>query len=97
MTGAAKIDALVERDGARERLIEGGIARGDAPHAAARIAMAIRAGFLRAAGLLRPQRLAVEHEQHARIGGVVILHRPRVGPHERIAGPARIGRDLTGE
>ncbi|MET4838637.1 hypothetical protein ABIF44_008044 [Bradyrhizobium japonicum] len=97
MIGAAEVDALVEGDGARQRLVEGRIARRDALHAGRCIAMAVRTGLVGAAGLFRPERPAVEHEKHARIGRVVILHRPRVRPHERIAGAARVRRNFAGE
>jgi len=44
------------------------------------IAVASGAGAIRGARLLVPQRLAVEHPQHAGIAGVVVLHRARLAP-----------------
>ena len=95
MVGAAQIDALLQIDGAAERLVEGGIMRGDALHAGARIVVAIGAGLVRGAGLAVPQLLAVEHPQHAGIGGVVVLHRPGFRRHEAVAGAALAWRDFT--
>lgn len=59
--------------------------------------MAVRAGFVGVPGFLGPQRLALDHEQHAGIGAVVVLDRARFGPHEGIAGAACLQRDLAGE
>ena len=92
-----QIDALLDRDGTAERLVEGGIARSDPLHALARIAVAVGAGLAGAAELLVPERFAVEHEQHAGIGGVVVLHRLAVRPHEGIAGSALVRRNFGGE
>ena len=50
----------------------------------------------RRAGLAVPQLLAVEHPQHAGIGGVVVLHRLGVRRHEAVAGPALGLRDFGG-
>ena len=53
---------------------------------------------LPAAPALRvPQRLAVEHPQHAGIGGVVVLHRAGLARHEVVAGVALGERDVGGE
>src|SRR5262249_22475499 len=49
-----------------------------------------------AAGRRVPQRLALEHGEHAGIGAVVLLHRQRLGRHERAARLALGGRDLGG-
>ena len=59
----------------------GRIARRDALHAGLGVAVAVGAGFAGAAGLGAPQRLAVEHRQHAGIAGVVVLHRLVVAAH----------------
>ena len=96
LLGAAQIDALLEIDGARQRLVEGGITRRDALHAGARILVAIGAGLARRAGLAVPQFLAVEHPQHAGICRVVALHRLTVRRHETVAGPALCLRDFSG-
>src|SRR5262249_18010668 len=75
LLGPADVDALLEADRPPTRRIERRVARRHALHARARVAMAVGAGFCRAAGLALPRRLAVEHRQHAGIGSVVVLHR----------------------
>jgi ferredoxin--NADP+ reductase len=95
--GAAKIDALLEIDRATERLVVGGIAGGDALHAGAGIVVAIGTGVVGGAGLALPQCLAIEHPEHAGIGGVVVLHGLRVGGHEGKPRTALIARDFGGE
>ena len=97
MVGAAEIDALLQIDGPAERLVEGGIAGRDALHAGARIVVAVGAGLVRGAGLAFPQRFAVEHPEHAGIGGVVVLHRLGLRRHEAVAGAALGLRDFGGE
>src|ERR1700722_5280875 len=82
MRRAAEIDALFQVDGAAKRLVESGIAGGDALHAGARVVVAIGAGLAGGACLAPPQRLAVEHPQHAGIGRIVLLHRSRFRRHE---------------
>src|SRR5437899_60845 len=75
---ATAIDALLEIDRPARSGVERGIAGGDAFHGLRRIAVAVRAGLANRPGLLLPQRLAVEDEQHAGIRGVVVLHRARL-------------------
>ncbi len=94
--GAAKVDALLQVQRSAARGIERRVARRDALHARARIAVAIGAGAIRGARLPRPQRLAVEHPKHARIGRVVVLHCARVAAHELVAGAALGERNLGG-
>src|SRR5262249_17232801 len=65
-------------------------------HARARVAMAIGARFSGRALLALPERFAVEHPQHRRIGGVVILHRARLGRHEVVARFALAERNFRG-
>ena len=86
MPDAAQIDALFQVDGTAERLVEGRIAGRDALHAGARVIVAIGTGLGRRADLVLPQRLAVEHPQHAGIGGIVVLHRLGVRRHEAETG-----------
>src|SRR5579871_4062075 len=95
MLDTAQIDALFEIDGAAERLVIGRIARGDAFHAGACVMMAIGASLADRTGLLLPQRFALDHAQHARIGRVVILHRLAIWTHEGIAGSALGCRDFS--
>src|SRR5262249_2504133 len=64
-------------------------------HAGRRVAMTAGAR-LRAGRRLVPQRLAVEHRQHAGIGAVVLLHRLGLAAHEGGAGAAVGQRDLGG-
>ena len=78
----AGIDALFEVDRAEARRIIGRIAGGDAAHADPGIAVAIGAGFAVRAFRPAPQRLAVEHPEHAWIGSIVILHRAGLAAHE---------------
>src|SRR6185312_980912 len=96
MPCAFQIDALLDRDRAAERLVKGGIAHCHALHALPPVAMAVGAGLLGVTGLLVPERFAVEHEQHAGIGGVVVLHRAGIRPHEGIAGAALLPRYFSG-
>ena len=96
MVRAAQIDALFQIDGTPERLVEGGIARGDALHADARVAMAVGAGFCGRAGPVLPQGFAVQHGQHAGIGGVVVLHGFGFRRHETESRAALACRDFVG-
>src|SRR5581483_5284307 len=75
----------------------GRITRGDAFHALPCVMVAIGAGLGRGAGLLVPQGFAIEHAQHARIDRVLILHRLKIAPHERIARPPLGSGDFGGE
>ncbi len=70
---------------------KGWIARRDALHAGRRILMTVGAGLVGTAGLRAPERFAIEHRQHAGIGGVVLLHRLRLAAHEVEAGAAAVG------
>ena len=54
--------------------------------------MAIRAGLSRNAGLLVPQRLAVEHREHAGIFAVVVLHGAGIGADEVAVGATLVER-----
>src|ERR1019366_6463990 len=74
----------------------GGVARRHALHAGARVMVTIGAGLARGTGLAVPQGFAVEHPQHAGIGGIVILDRLGVGRHEAVAGPVLGWRDFGG-
>src|SRR6202158_1095863 len=96
MVRAAQIDALLQIDGTADSLFEGGIARGDALHAGACVVMAIGAGLARRAGLVLPQGFAVEHPQHAGIGGVVVLHCLGFRRHETESGAALAWCDFVG-
>ena len=58
------------------------------------VAVAVGAGLVGLAGLALPQRLAVEHPQHAGIGGVVVLHGAGLAAHELVAGLALGQRDV---
>src|SRR4029079_10034876 len=49
------------------------------------------------ASLVIPYLLAVEHPQHAGIGGAVVLHRPGVRRHETVAGAAFVLRDFSSQ
>ncbi len=59
--------------------------------------MAVGARLSGGAGLLAPQRLAVEHGEHGGIGGVVVLDGAGLAAHVVIAGVAFGGRDLSSE
>src|SRR5438477_6588112 len=96
LAGAAQIDALLEIDGAAERLVEGGVSGRDTLHAGSDIAMAIRAGLVSAASLFLPEGFAVERPEHGGIGGVVVLHRHGVRCHEGGTGAALGFRDFRG-
>src|ERR1700676_4678393 len=87
MPRATQIDALFQIDRASKHFVVGGIARRHALHARACVIVAIGAGLARRAGLALPQRFAIEHPQHAWIGGVVILDRLGIRRHEGVAGP----------
>src|SRR6202795_2048025 len=97
MRRAAQIDALLQIDWTASLLVEGGIAGRHALHAGARVFMAIRAGLARRTSLAVPKRFAVEHPQHAGIGGIVVLHRSRVRRHEAEPRSALSLRDFSGE
>src|SRR5215210_39745 len=86
---AAFVDALLEIDRAPGLLAEGRVAGSDPAHRGLGVAMAVGAGALGRTGLPAPQRLAVAHPQHARIGAVVALHALRLAAHEV---EAEIGR-----
>jgi hypothetical protein len=58
--------------------------------------VAIGARFSGRALLAPPERFAVEHPQHGRIGGVVILHRARLARHEFVARFALGERNFRG-
>src|SRR5215472_4523802 len=94
---ALEIDALLEVDRAAKALVERRIARGHALHALRRVAVAIGAGFVGAARLGVPERLAVEHPERRRIGRVVVLHGLAVAAEVFVAGAALVERDLGGE
>src|SRR5260370_13043900 len=96
MVDAAQIDALLQIDGAAERLVERGIAGSDALHGRAGLAVAVGAGLVGGAYLALPQRIAVEHPEHAGIGGVVLLHRLGVRGQEAVCGGALALRDIRG-
>src|SRR5262245_46456745 len=93
----ADVDPLVEVDGPPASCVEGRVPRRDALHAFARVAMAVGASLARGASLALPQRLAIEHPEHARIGGVLILHRSRFRTHELVTGLALAERDFSSE
>ena len=63
----------------------------------ARVAVAIGTCLVGRSGLALPQRFAVEHPEHAGIGGVIILHCLGVGTHECVTGAALGLRDLRGD
>ena len=92
--GAADVDALLEIDRPPARDVEGRVARRDALHARAGVAMAVGARAAGGAALPVPQRRAVEDPEHARIDGVVILHRARLAADELVAGAALRERNL---
>src|ERR1019366_7918364 len=96
MPGAAQIDALLQIDGTSKRFVEGRIAGRHALHAGPRVVVAIGAGLACGAGLALPQRFAVEHPQHAGIGGIVVLYGLGVRRHEAVAGSALCLRDFGG-
>src|SRR5437762_6067686 len=97
VVGAARIDALLQIDGAAGCLVESRVARGHAFHACAGIIVAIGAGLVGGTQLALPKRLAVEHPEHAGVGGILVLHRAGVRLHEVVAG-ATVGlRDFGGE
>src|SRR5271170_1986878 len=56
--------------------------------------VAVSAGLVRCARLAIPQYLAVEHPEHRGIGGVVVLHGPRLAAPELVAGTALGKRDV---
>ncbi len=85
---AAHVDALLEIDRPAERRAERRIARGDAFHAGRARRHGSRRRTWRRRRLAVPQRLAVEHPQHAGVGGVVVLHRAGLARHEVVAGLA---------
>src|SRR5439155_1674588 len=93
---AAEIDPLLERDRPAPRGVERGMARGHARHARAGLAVTLGARTAGVAGLLVPQRFALEHPEHAGIRGVVVLHRARLTAHEVVAGAAFGERNLAG-
>src|SRR5262249_7646792 len=95
--GAAGIDALLEIEQPSLRHVERRIARGDALHARAGVAVAVAAGAGGAARLPAPQRYALEHPQHAGIGAVVVLDPARLAAHEVVAGAAFRAGNLAGE
>ena len=84
--GPAEIDALLDRQGLAADRIEGWMARGDTLHGLCRIAMAGGAGFLGGTDGLVPEFLALLHEEHCWIGGIVSLKRARFCRHEGTAG-----------
>src|SRR5205085_6873539 len=53
--------------------------------------------LVRGAGLPFPQRFAIEHPEHAGIGGVVVLHHLGFRRHEAEAGAALGLRDFGGD
>ena len=89
-----QVDALLEVHRAAGSVIECRVARRDALHAGLGVAVAIRAGFGRSAGLAAPQGFAVEHRQHSGIAGVVVLHRLVVAAHVLVGRAAFIQRDF---
>src|SRR6185295_15925815 len=95
--GAADVDALLEVHGPLQRGVVRGIARGDTLHALARVAVAVGAGAAGGAGLARPERPALENPEHSGIGGVVVLHRPRLLAHELVARAALGQGNLGGK
>src|SRR5215472_2576109 len=80
-------DALFEVDRPAAAGIKRWIASGDALHALCRIIVAVRTGAVGGARLAVPQRLAVEHRQHAGIGSIVVLHRLGLAAHVGVGGP----------
>src|SRR5216683_4399551 len=96
MPRAFEIDARFEIDRVAQLLVEGRIARRHAFHGGAGVAMAIRAGLVRRALFLLPQGFAVEHPEHAGIGGVVILDRLGFRRHEAVARAALAWRNVAG-
>src|SRR5262249_42965399 len=84
----ADIDAGLQVNRRGPLGIVGWIARGHTLHGFRRFTVAIGAGAPFRTGLGAPQRLAVEHPQHARIGRVVVLHRPGLSTHLLVGGDA---------
>ena len=85
----AKIDAAFEIDRLARAGGDRGIARGHALHAC-RVRVTVGAGLVGRAGLLLPQRLARLHEQHGRVGGVVVLHLLQRRAHVVVTRAARL-------
>ena len=81
--------------GPAEGLIEGGVARGDALHAAGRLTMTIGAGLSRRPVLTLPQYLTVQHPEHARISAVVVLHPAQLGTHQPVIRTPLVAGDLA--
>ena len=93
---AAHHDALFEIDRTILLRHHGRIARGYALHAFCRVAVAVGARLMGVARFGVPQRFAVEHDQHGRIGGVVALHGAGVGADEVAVGAALIQGNVRG-
>ena len=68
----------------------------DPLHAGRRVAVTPGTGF-GARRRVVPQRLAVEHREHAGIGAVVLLHRLSLAGHEGSAGAAVVLGNFGGE
>src|SRR5215211_966923 len=97
LLGAADIDALLEINRPAARRIKGRITRGNAFHARPRVAVAVGARLVGRTRLGVPQRLAVEHPERARVGGVVVLHRLGLAAHEVVSRAALAGGNLGGK
>src|SRR2546426_9606048 len=95
--GATDIDALLESDRPPPAGVERRMAGGHALHRRPSIAVAVSAGAAGGARLAVPERTALEHPEHARVGGVVVLHRARLAAHEVIARAAGVARELLPE
>src|SRR5262245_25754233 len=94
VVGPAQVDTLFEVDRPSARRMSRRLARRDALHADARVAVTVGARASCGARLSVPQRLAVEHLEHARIGDVVVLHGTCLAAYELVAGAALVEWDL---
>ena len=94
--GLARFPALYDAPRKIKRgtacLIKSGIARRHTAHAGCRITMAIGTGLHGRCRLAVPQRLPIQHPQHARVHTVITLHRLCFGAHIQKAGTPFVSR-----
>src|SRR5205085_7113184 len=94
LLGATEINALLDVDRASFGGAEYRIARRHAAHRGRGVAVAVRTRLVGFADFAFPQRLAVEHRERCRVGGVVVLHRFGGGRHLLVARAALVERDF---